>query len=61
MKKAGNNCNTWTVGFAGHGILRQANQASREKGTSSGNVRIIEQVIGGCKNQLVEVARAGIW
>ena len=40
-------------------IIQQWKQAIRDQDTSSGNVQIIEQVVGECKNQLITVAQTG--
>ena len=42
-------------------IIQPWKQARHEQDTSSGNgnVQILEQLIGGCKNQLIAVAKTG--
>ena len=41
-------------------IIQQLKQASHEQDTSSGNVQIIEQVIGGGENQSITIEQAGV-
>ena len=41
-------------------IIQQRKQAGRERDTSSGDVQILGQLVGACKNQLITIAQAGM-